>query len=200
MKHHGVENDGWWFGSQWRALWIDRECHSLEIGFSRPSSEGGGTLTFVMEHLGRWPTPVLFWLPRPAITIFKLSTMLLGCDSAPENWLGMPLKRCLFFSHGNALPGWTLLLTLIQSILLCPLRFTSSALLMTKILNVRSTRKQNVSLRNLLSLRPIAVYANLLATTVNASDLSTSPPLIPYSIMAALFGYLPSKPNLVKSH
>lgn len=110
------------------------------------------------------------------------------------------LKTCLFFSHGNALPGWTLLLTLIQSILLCPLRFTSSALLMTKILNVRSTRKQNVSLRNLLSLRPIAVYANLLATTVNASDLSTSPPLIPYSIMAALFGYLPSKPNLVKSH
>jgi hypothetical protein len=110
------------------------------------------------------------------------------------------LKTCLFFSHGNALPGWTLLLTLIESRLLRPLRFTSSALLLTHILNVRSTTKQNVSLRNLLSLRPIAVYANLLATTVNASDLSTSPPLIPYSIMAALFGYLPSKPNLVKSH
>jgi hypothetical protein len=110
------------------------------------------------------------------------------------------LKTGLFFSHGNALPGWFLLLTLIESRLLRPLRFTSSALLMTKILNVRSTTKQNVSLWNLLSLRPIAVYANLLATTVNASDLSTSPPLVPYSIMAALFGYLPSKPNLVKSH
>ena len=70
--------------------------------------------------------------------------------------------------------------------LLNHLRFTISALLLMLMLNWRSTSKQNVSRQSVLSSRQIAVYANLLATTANASDFCTCPPLSLYSHMVAL--------------
>ena len=96
----------------------------------------------------------------------------------------MPLKRCLFFSHGNALPDRTLVLTMMASRLLHPRQFTISALLLTLMLNGGSISKQNVSRRSGLSSRPIAVYVNPLATTANASDFYTCPPLSLYSILS----------------
>jgi hypothetical protein len=126
-------------------------CHSLKIGFSWLSSGGGeytqlsyGTSLSVTYSGSPSTSPssqivydaVRVWLSSRKLTLNALKTVF------------------VFFSR-NRSARLDLTVNVNDVRLHRLLWFTSSALFLTQILNGRSTSKQNVRLRNLLSSRPI---------------------------------------------
>jgi hypothetical protein len=125
-------------------------CHSLEIGFSWLSS-GGGEYTQLSygTSLSTTYSGSLSTSPSSQI-VYDAVRMWLSSRKLTLN----AKMVFVFFSRNRS--AWLDLTINVNDVRLHrPLRFTSSALFLTQILNGRSTSKQNVRLRNLLSSRPI---------------------------------------------